>query len=149
MIAVIAGDAGEFEGAFDHSEWGIAVAIHDAIAQRPVIGADAHGDAARLAEADERAETFADAIEFRGVLVVRILDDFEFFGIGVVTWIDAHFFDPLSGFHGGFGFKVDIGDERDGAAVVAQAGGDGFEIGSVFDGGSGDADDFASDGDEV
>ena len=34
-------------------------------------------------------------------------------------------------------------------SAVAQAGGDGFEISGVFDSGSGDADDFTSDGNEV
>lgn len=31
MVVVVTGDAGELEGAFDHAEWAIAVAIHDAV----------------------------------------------------------------------------------------------------------------------
>jgi hypothetical protein len=50
VVVVIAGDAGEFEGAFDHAERGVAVAVHDAVAEGSVVGADAHGHAAVLAQ---------------------------------------------------------------------------------------------------
>lgn len=31
MVVVVAGDAGELEGAFAHAEGGVAVAVHDAV----------------------------------------------------------------------------------------------------------------------
>ena len=45
MIVVIAGDTGKFQCAFDHAKWRVAVAVHDAVGERPVVGADAHGAA--------------------------------------------------------------------------------------------------------
>ena len=36
-------DAGELQGAFDHSQWGVAVTVHNPVAKRAVICAYAHG----------------------------------------------------------------------------------------------------------
>ncbi len=149
MEGFVASDASELEGAFDHTFWGIAVAVHDAIGEGAVVGADAEGDAAFFALADEGDESFADAVEFECVFGVGVFADVELFLIGVVTGVDADFFDPFCGFCGGFGLEVDIGDEGHGDAEVTEAGGDVLEVCGVFDGWSGDANDFAACVDEV
>src|SRR5919106_1491128 len=45
MVVVLAGDAGELQSAFHHAKRRVTEAVHDAIAERAVIGADAHGAA--------------------------------------------------------------------------------------------------------
>ena len=44
VVIELAGDAGELERALDHAERRVAVAVHDAVGERAVVGADAHGD---------------------------------------------------------------------------------------------------------
>ena len=149
VVAVLARDAGELDGALDHAGGRVAEAVHDAVGERAVVGADAHGDAARLAEIDERLEGLVDAGEFLLVLVVGVLADGEFLFVGEVAGIDADFLDPLRGFHGGVGLEVDVGDDGDVAAGGGELGLDVLEIGGVLDGGRGDADDLAADLDEV
>ena len=149
MIAVLAGDAGELDGAFDHARGRVAEAVHDAVGERAVVGADAHGDAALLAEIDQRLEGLVDAGEFLLVLVVGVLADGELLLVGEVAGIDADLLDPLRGFHGGVGLEMDVGDDGHVATGGDQLGLDVLEIGGVLDGGRGDADDFAADLDEV
>ena len=73
VVVVLAGDAHELERRLDHARRRIAVAVHDAVGQGAVIGADAHGDAAVLALEHQRREALFDAIDLRGVVLVRIL----------------------------------------------------------------------------
>ncbi len=149
MVAVLAGDAGEFNGAFDHAGGRVAEAVHDAVGERAVVGADAHGDLSRLAEIDEGFEGLVDAGEFLVVLVVGVFADGELLFVGEVAGVDAHFVDPLGGFHGGVGLEVDVGDDGDVATGGEEFGLDGLEVGSVLDRGCGDADEFAADLDQV
>ena len=46
VVVVLARDANELQRGLDHARRRIAVAVHDAVRQRAVVGADAHGDAA-------------------------------------------------------------------------------------------------------
>jgi len=68
----LARDAGEFQGALDHAERRVAEAIHDAVAERAVIGADAQGAAEFLAPRYQRRESFLDAFKLGGVLFVAV-----------------------------------------------------------------------------
>ena len=145
MVVVVTGDAGEFKGAFHHAERGVAVAVHDAVRQRAMVGADPHGAAEILAQQDQRGELLADALEFLVVLGIAVFADGELFLIGVIAGVDADFFDPFGGFEGGVGFEMDVGDERDVAAGGTDFAGDVLEIGGVGLGLGGDADDFAAD----
>ena len=149
VVGVLAGDAGELDGAFDHAGGGVAEAVHDAVGEGAVVGADAHGDLASLADFDEGLEGFVDTGEFLVVLVVSVFADGEFLFIGEVAGIDADFLDPLGGLDGGVGLEVDVGDEGDVALGGEELGLDVLEIGGVLDDGGGDADDFAADLDEV
>ena len=75
---VLAGDAGEFERALDHAQRRVAEPVHDAVAERAVVGADAHGPAKLFAELHQRREFFFDAPQFGGVLLVGVFLDGEF-----------------------------------------------------------------------
>ncbi len=149
MVAVLARDAGELDGALDHAGGRVAEAVHDAVAERAVVGADAHGDAARLAEVDERLEGLVDAGEFLLVLVVGVLAHGELLFVGEVAGVDTDFLDPLRGFHGGVGLEVDVGDDGHVAAGGGELGLDVLEIGGVLHRRRGDADDLAADVDQI
>jgi hypothetical protein len=49
VIIEITRDTGKLKGAFDHAERGIAITIRDSVAERAVIRADPHRDAALFA----------------------------------------------------------------------------------------------------
>ena len=120
VVVVFARDAGELERALDHAERRITVTVHDPIAQRTMIGADAHRAIEFLAKLDQRREAFLDAREFRRVLVVRVLFDEEFLGIGVVARIHADLLNPLGRFYRGFGFEMNVRYNRNVAFPPAQ-----------------------------
>ena len=111
VVAVLAGDARELDRALDHAGGRVAEAVHDAVGKRAVVGADAHGDAALLADIDQRLEGLVDAGEFLLVLVVGVFADGEFLFVGEVAGVDADLLDPLRGFQGGVGLEVDVGDD--------------------------------------
>ena len=148
VIIHLAGDSGEFQRALHHAERRIAVAVHDAVGKRAVIGADAHRDAAILAKLHQRREPLANALQLREVLLISVLDDLEFLRVGIVAGIDADLFHPARGFQRGFWLEMDIGDDWDIAALLAEALDDDLEIRGVLDRGSGDANDLAADGHE-
>ena len=145
MKSVVAGDAGELQGALDHAERRVAVAVHDAVAERAVVGADADRDATFFTEEDQRREGFADALQLGGVLLVGVLLDGELLGVREVARIDADFFHPARGFHGGVGFEVDVGHEGHVATGFEQAALDVLQVGSVLDRRGGDADNLGTD----
>jgi len=141
---LVAADAGEFEGAFDHAERGVAVTVHDPVREGTVVGADAHGAAEFFALEYQRGERFLQSFQFLGVLVIGVFAGGEFFAVGVVAGVDADFLDPEGGFEGGGGDEMDVGDDRGWVAAAAQFGDDVFEVFRVLDAGCGDAEDFAA-----
>ena len=144
MIIEVARDPRELERALHHAERRVAVAIHDAVRKRPVICANAHGDSARLAQLDKRRKPLADPIQLRRVLFVGVFADLEFFRVGVVARIDAHFLHPFCRFHRCVGLEMDVGDDRHIAAALAQTFDDVLEIARILHRRRGDADDLAA-----
>jgi len=104
VIIEIARDPGEFQRAFHHPEWRVAVAIHNSIGKRSVIRADPHGDAALLAKIDQRRKPFADSIQLGCVLLIAVFANQKLFRVGVIARIDSHLVHPFRSFHGGFRF---------------------------------------------
>jgi len=73
----------------------------------------------------------------------------SFLGVCVVAGVDAHDLNPFGSFQGSFGFEVDVGDDRHQTALGAEFGDDMLEVGGVFDGRRGNANDLASDVNQV
>ena len=145
---VFAADAGKFQRALDHAERCVAVTVHDAVAQRTVVGADPQATLESLGLDDKGGEFFLDPSQFGGVLFVVVFLDGKFLGIGIVAGIHADDFHPLHGFHGGFGLEMDVRDNRHLATLPAQLGNDVLQIRRVLHGGCGDANELAAHGDE-
>ena len=144
VIAVVTGDAGEFQRAFHHAERSVPVAVHDPIRERAMVRADPHGAAQVPAHPHQRSEFLADPVEFLGILRVAVFANFEFLFVGIVAGIHTDFFNPLRGFKSGVGFEMNVGDERHIAACGADLSGDVFEVRGVNLRLCGDAHDFAS-----
>ena len=149
MISEIARDAGKLQRALDHAERRVAVAVHDAVAQRTVIRADPHCAAMLLAKLHQRRKPFADALQFRCVVGVGVFLYRELFRIGVVAGIHADFLHPLRRLHRGLGLEVNISDNRHPASARAESGDDVLQIRRVLHGRRGDANDLAADVCEV
>ena len=111
VVVVVAANTQEFHGAFYHAFRRVAVAAHDAVRQRTVVGSDAHGPTESLAFQHQRRESLADAFEFLCVRCIGVLDVFESFFVGVVAGVDADLLDVVRSDFGGVGRKVDVGDK--------------------------------------
>ena len=144
MEVAIARDAGELQSALHHAQRRVAVAVHYAVAERTVVGADTQCSVARFALLDERRELGLDASQLVGVLLVGVFADIEFFGVGVVAGVDAHHLAPFHRLECGVRFEVNVGDHRHIRAARADAGDDRLEIGGVAFGLRGDADNLAT-----
>ena len=112
MEAVALADADEFQRALDHAQRRVAVAVHQAVGERAVVGADAQRAAQFLRALDQRGKRVVQALQLGFVFVVRVFLDGEFFLVGVIARVDAHLLDVLDGLHRGGGQKVDVGDQR-------------------------------------
>ena len=77
MIIQVASDTRELEGAFDHAKRGIPVSVHDSVGERTVIRADPHRDTAVPAESNQWSKPFPNALQFGGILLVSVFNDFE------------------------------------------------------------------------
>src|SRR6202011_1278352 len=89
MELEIARDSGKLQSALNHSKRCIPVLIHDPITQRTVIRADQQTDAALLAEPYQRNETFTDSVKFSAILLITVLLEGEFLGIGIVPRVNT------------------------------------------------------------
>ena len=148
MEIVPSADAGEFQRALHHAERRVAVAVHDAVAERAVIGSDAHGALQLLAEFHQRREAFLHALHLGGVRLVGVILDDEFLLVGVIARVDTDHFDPFGRFHGGLRLEMNVGHEGHEAAARAQFGDDVPQIGRVPHRRRGDAHELATDLDE-
>jgi hypothetical protein len=144
----VARDAGEFEGALDHAERRIAVAVHDPVAQRTVVRADAHGPTSLPAEIDQGGKLLLDPLQLRFVLGVAVFLDGKLLRVGVVAGIDAHLLDPLRSFKRGVRFEMDVRDDRHMAIPRPQFTNNVFEIRRILHRGRRDAHDLAADLDQ-
>ncbi len=144
MVVVLAADADKFQRAFHHTQRRIAVAVHDAVGQRTVVGANAHGAAEFLALQHQRRERLLQPLEFIGVLIVAVLACRKFLAVGVVARIDADLLAPQRRFHRRGRHEMDIGDNRRVQPAFAKFGDDVLEILRVVDRRRGDAQDFAA-----
>ena len=81
-------------------------------------------------------------------MVVGIFLGGELLGVGVISGVHADDLDPLDGLHRGIGLEMDVGDNRDFAAELAEFGDDVLQVGRVLHRRRGDAHKLAADGDE-
>ena len=112
MKILIARDPQKLHRTLDHADGGIAVSAHDSITQRAMIGTDAHSRPVFFANADQRGEAFADAIDLLGVFGIGVFELFKFFLVDVITRIHAHFLDDAGCDLGGIGRKMNVGYKR-------------------------------------
>ena len=135
---------GKLKRTLHHAQWRVAVAVHDAVAERAVVGADTQCSVARFALLDKRPKFLFDAVKFRGILVVRVFADVEFFGVSVVAGVDSNHLAPLHRLECGIRLEMNVGDHRHIRAERTDAGNDRLEVGGVALGLRGDAYDLAA-----
>ena len=145
LVAQAPADAEKLQRALHHAERRVAVAVHDAVAERTVVRADAQGAPELLAPQEERRHRLADALQLGVVVAVGILPHREFLFVRVVAGIDAHLLHVLDRLHRGGGQEMDVGHQRH----VGEAGGgelltDGLQAARGLHVGRGHADDLAT-----
>src|SRR5207249_8012269 len=96
------------------------------------------------AKIDQGREALADPTQLGRVLLARVFANDEFFRVSVIAGIDPDLVHPLGRFHRGFRFEMDIGDDWDIAAALAQTFRDIYQIARILHRGRGDADDLAA-----
>src|SRR5262249_4675840 len=137
------------ERALDHAARGVAVAVHDAVGERTVVGADAQRAAELLAAAHERAEALGNALDLRGPLRVAVLAHGELLLVGEVPGVDPHLLDVLGGEQRRLGREVDVRDERDVEAAPRHLRADRRQVLRLAQRGHGETHDLAARRDEA
>ncbi len=146
VVTVAFANADELQRALDHAQRRVSVAVHDALGERAVVGADAQGSAQLFATADQRRNGFVQALELPCVLGIRVLMCARVFLVGVVARIDADFLNVFDRLHRGLRHEMNVGDERDvGKTGGGELGADLSQSLGGGDVGGGYADDFATD----
>ena len=120
MVILLPREPGKLQRTFHHAERRIAVAVHDPVAQRTVIRADAHGDAARPAQFDQGRELFPDTPDLGRILLVAVFAHREFFRVGIVARVDPHLVHPLGGLERRVGLEMNVGHQRHIATRLGQ-----------------------------
>ncbi len=133
MVSHVTGDPRKLEGTLNHPERGVAIAIHDPVAQRTMIGTNAHGDSALLTQLDQRRKLLADAFDFCRILGIGIFTNFKFFGVSIVAGIDTHLIYPFGSLEGRFRLEMDIGNNRHITTGCSHPGHDMLEVSRIFD----------------
>ena len=144
MVTLLPGEPGKLQRTFHHAERRVAVAVHDPVAQRTVIRADAHGDAARPAQLDQGREFFPDTPDLGRILFVAVFAHRKFFRVRIVARVDPHLVHPLGRLERRVGLKMNVGHQRNMAAAGLQSAADRFQIPCVLDRRRRDAHDFAA-----
>ena len=111
---------GKLQSALDHSKRRVTESVHDPVAQRSVVGTDPHRDAALLTELHQWGEALANPFQFVIILRIGVVTDIELLGVGEVSRIDPHFFNPLDRLKRGIWLEVDVGDQGDVTAAPKQ-----------------------------
>jgi len=121
VVITVPGDPGELEGALDHAERRVAVAVHDPVAEGAVVCSDAHRDAELFAQMSRAARTPSRIRSSSSAYCgVGVFADGELLFVSVVAGIDADFFDPLRGFERGVGFEMNVSDDSGRGIPVAR-----------------------------
>ena len=135
-------DAQKFQGRFHHAESRIAVAAHDPITQRPVVGAYTQCGSVFLADFQQWNEALTDAVQLFSIGGIVVIDHFKLFPVGKITRIDADLLhDPRCHF-GGVGGEMDVRHQRRGISPLPEFSADILQILRLVDTGSGDTDQF-------
>ena len=113
--------AQELHHALDHPGSRIAVAAHDAVAQRTVVHAQAHCRVALAAHLDKGQQRLTHALELGVILFLGVLQLLECAcRIYKVPRVDAHTLTHLGGSKCRLGVEMDVGNQRNIAAVGSQ-----------------------------
>mmetsp|Transcript_70450 Transcript_70450/g.206610 ORF Transcript_70450/g.206610 Transcript_70450/m.206610 type:complete len:898 (+) Transcript_70450:80-2773(+) len=120
---VLPADLAELDGGSNHAFRGVAVLEEDALRQRPVVHADAHGLVLLLElqhQGDERSLNVL--LGLLDVLVRQTLDGVKGLAtVRKVARVHTDLVDELGTDQRHLGSEVDVGDDRGGVAVLQQA----------------------------
>ena len=120
MVIVALADAHELQRRFHHPLRRVPETVHDAVRQRAVVCADAHGNAVVPELQNQRLEALLDALQLSLIFPIAILALGEPFLVGVVAGVDAHLLHVLRSLESGVGGEVDVGNQRYAHAAAIQ-----------------------------
>ena len=107
----------------NHAGGGVAVAAHDAVAQRTVVHAQAHGGVVLAADVDKRHECIVYALQLMVIFLVGIRQCLELAGrVNEVAGIDAHLVSDGGSGKCSLGVEMNVGNERHVAPRFAELG---------------------------
>ena len=122
-------DAEELHATFNDTFRGVAIARHDAVAQRTVVHTDTDGRMMFLADLDEGKKFFLDLLQFFGIFRIGIFQMLERpSGVDVIAGIDAHLLTIEGSDIRCVGREMDIGHQWLRIAVGLELGGDMLHI---------------------
>ena len=144
VVIQLAGNTGKLQRTLHHAIGRVAVAVQNAVGEGAVVRPQTHGAAVLLAEEHQRGKSRADFLDFLLVFIVGVVALHKLLLIHEVAGVHADFLHPLGSLHSGIGLEVDIGHQRHIAPGGTQLAGNVFQIGGIYLGLCGEADNFAA-----
>ena len=119
MEVLLTTDLSELDGRLRHTLRRVAIATHDALRQRAVIGADAHSGVMRLTNLYQRGHPLPYPLQ---LVLILLLGELQLasIAVGVVAGVNAHLLHQRGGHLGGLGVEVDVGHQWHLAAALQQ-----------------------------
>ena len=143
VVVVLAEDAQKLQCGLHHALRRIAVAVHHAVGKRTVVGADTQSASMFFEVRNQRQQRCFDALQFLGVLCVGVLPHLKLLAVGVVSGVDAHLLDELTGGDRERRAEMDVGHKRTRDAALLHSPPDGRKRLHRFLVGHGEPDDLA------
>ena len=111
----------ELHHAFHHASRSVAIAAHDAVAQRTVVHPQPNGGAMLAANLDERQQRVADFLDFGAILLIGVGELLEgACRVYKIAGIDAHLVGESRCRKGCTWIEMDVGHQRHIASLLAQ-----------------------------
>ena len=108
----------KFHHTLDHAGSSVAIAAHDAVAERAVVHTQPDGGVVLTANGDKGQQGLTDASQLGLILLIAVFQLLESARrVHKVSWVDAHALAHRCRRKGSLGIEVDIGNQRDVAVL--------------------------------
>ena len=110
----------KFHGTFHHTYWRIAIAAHNSVAQRTMIGTNPHSSTIFFTNFHQWCKPFSYSINFFCIFGISIFNLFKFFLVNIITRIHPYLLNNSCCYFCSIRSKMNIGHNGSSVASFAK-----------------------------